>query len=178
MRPLGSHAATVPTHGVRRERDGAALATPSDMSHALGPNTRLIESFLARVARLSHAELKRVVQTWRHGGWRSDAWYAAEDAVGEAIARTRRDDEMWLLQDEIYALFRGTPWYQLADAPPEVASQYLVTTAAVALLVAEALDREHLRTLYAPFAETISLAALALTPRGFDVDLELPDARA
>jgi hypothetical protein len=74
---------------------------------------------------------------------------------------------MWLLQDAIYQIFRGSTWYdahQPGTAPPpaEAAAQYLATTAAVALMVADVLPAGTLTLMYAPFRDTIRMADLAL----------------
>lgn len=132
------------------------------MALSYGPNARLVQRFLDRIATFTVDDFGAIVRSWRDTLRKSDEWYAAEDGVGEAIARTRRDGEMWVLQDQLYAIFRGAPWYQQNAAAPEVAAQYLATTAAVALMVADALPAEQLRTLYAPFADAIPLAELAL----------------
>ena len=133
------------------------------MARPYGPNSRLIERFLDRLAHMQLADFGDVVRRWRAALAAGPAWYAAEDAVGDAIAQTRRDDAMWVLQDHIYAVFRDTPWYASAasgptPAPPEVASQYLATSAAVALLVADVLAAEHLNALYAPFAAALAVS--------------------
>jgi hypothetical protein len=137
------------------------------MARPFGPNTRLIERFLERLAHMDVGEYGGVVQRWRDALAAENGWYAAEDAVGDAIAATRRDGEMWLLQDRLYAIFRDAPWYTrqplgAPHAPPEVASQYLATSAAVALLVADVLEAKHLNVLYGPFAAAIPLTDVAL----------------
>lgn len=136
------------------------------MAHPFGPNGRLVERFLDRLAQLTPDELTAIVQRWRDTLRKTDAWYSAEDAVGEAVARTRRDGETWVLQDRLYAVFREMPWFTDrapgTPAPAEVASQYLATTAAVALLVADVLTAAQLTTLYAPFAEVLPIADVAL----------------
>ena len=141
-----------------------ALRHARRMERPFGPNSTLVERYLAQLARLTAADFAAIVVRWRDGLRKSDAWYAAEDAVGDGIARTRRDDEMWLVQDRLYALFRGTPWYQQRVTPPEVATQYLANSAAMALMVADAIPRDALAILYAPFAEAIPLADLVLEP--------------
>jgi hypothetical protein len=137
------------------------------MSRMYGPNTRLIDRFLERLATLELDDFAAIVTRWRQAGGATEVWCAAEDAVGDAIATTRRDDEMWQLHDRLYASFRNAPWYtrRPADAPtapPEAASQYVATSAAVALLVADVLSAAHLNALYGPFAEAIPLADVAL----------------
>jgi hypothetical protein len=126
-----------------------------------------VERFLQRIAALDLEEFRDVVRVWRDRLRRNDAWYAAEDAVGVAVGLTQRNDEMWRLQDAIYDLFRGAPWYGRrlppeVVSPPEAAAQYLATTAAMALMVADALPREHLATVYEPFQDTIPIADVAM----------------
>ena len=137
------------------------------MSRPFGPSGRLVERFLERLAQLGIDDFDEVVRQWRITLRDSDAWYAAEDAVGEAIARTRRDGAMWILQDRIYEVFRGGTWYEhrapgAPVAPSEMAAQYLSTTAGVALLVADELPATVLRTLYEPFRKTIPMTEVAL----------------
>jgi len=136
------------------------------MSPSYGPMERLVERFLDRLAQLDLDDFADVVQLWRDTLRHDDAWYAAEDAIGDAVAHTRRDGPMWNVQDAVYAIFRGAPWYGKQPvakrAPSEFAAQYLAQTAGVALLVADALAAEQLRTIFAPFAEIIPLHELAL----------------
>jgi len=137
------------------------------VSHPFGPSGRLVDRFLERLAQLGIADFNVVVQRWRTTLRDSDDWYAAEDAVGEAIARTRRDGAMWVLQDRIYEIFRGGTWYEhrapgAPVAPSEMAAQYLATTTSVALLVADALPATVLTTLYEPFREAIPMTEVAL----------------
>ncbi len=136
------------------------------MSAELGPTGRMVERFLARLCELDLAQWADVVRAWRDTLRRTDAWASAEDAVGDAIARTGRHDAQWALQDRLYELFRASPWHTnpRANGNPgtEAAAQYLAGTAAFALLMGDAIDAEALRTLYAPFAGVIPLPELAL----------------
>jgi len=132
-----------------------------------GPSGRFVERFLDRLAQFRLEDFEAVVRRWRVTLRDSDAWYAAEDAVGDAVARTRRDGVMWTVQDRIYEVFRGSTWYEQRPpgtpvAPSEMAAQYLATTAVVALLVADVLPGAALGVLYAPFRDAIPLAELAL----------------
>jgi hypothetical protein len=146
------------------------------MAGEFGPNSVAIESFLDQLARLSLAQFTDAIRTWREALRRTDAWYAAEDAVGEALARTARHDEEWRLHDRLYEIFRSSAWHADVDveraagsehAPSsEPAAQYLAGTAAFALLVFDALSGAHLATLYAPFATLIPLASLGLRAPG------------
>lgn len=132
-----------------------------------GPDSALIERFLERLQELEFEQLTRVVASWREALRRSDNWYAAEDAVGDAIARLHRHDDQWRLQGRVYDHLRRTTWYH--DAHPassvsgtEAAAQYLASTAAFALLVADRLTRAQLATLYAPFVSVIPPASIGL----------------
>ena len=135
------------------------------MTAELGPTERLVERFLGRLCGLDLAQWSEVVRAWRDTLRRTDAWASAEDAVGDAIARTGRHEEQWRLQDRLYELFRTTPWHTHpganASAGTEAAAQYLASSAAFALLLGDAIGSEALRTLYAPFASVIPLPALA-----------------
>jgi hypothetical protein len=136
------------------------------MADEAGPTGRMVEQFLARLCELDLAQWADVVRAWRDTLRRTDVWAAAEDAVGDAIARTGRHDAQWQLQERLYELFRASPWHTIprANATPgtEAAAQYLASSAAFALLMGDAIGSEALRTLYAPFAGVIPLAALAL----------------
>lgn len=136
-----------------------------------GPNTALIERFLERFQELGIEQITRVVATWREALRRSDNWYAAEDAVGDAIARLRRHDEQWRLQGRVYDHFRRSSWFREGSPATtasglEAAAQYLASTAAFALLVADRLTRAQLSTLYGPFAPVIPPASIALDAAG------------
>jgi hypothetical protein len=133
-----------------------------------GPNSELVERFLARLARLSHTEISAAVAAWRDGLRCTNAWYTAEDEVGDALTATRRHDEEWRLQEHLYELFRRASWRLERPVSPtttetsDAAAQYLASTAAFALMVADALSVQGLTTLYAPFAEVVPLGELGL----------------
>ena len=132
-----------------------------------GPNSELVEQFLARLARLDHARISAIVAIWRDGLRRTDAWYGAEDEVGDALTATRRHDEEWRLQERLYELFRRATWSIERKACPtspatEAAAQYLASTAAFALMVVDVLSARSFATLYAPFAVDIPVAELGL----------------
>jgi hypothetical protein len=137
------------------------------MAGELGPNGAMVERFLERLPEVGLAQWGDVVRSWRDTLRRTDEWAGAEDAVGDAIARTGRHDAQCDLQDRLYLLCKRSPWFTTGAAPgaaagTEAAAHYLASTAAFALLVADALPREALRALYAPFAATIPLPELAL----------------
>lgn len=133
-----------------------------------GPNSELVERFLARLARLNHTEISAAVAAWRDGLRCTNAWYTAEDEVGDALTVTRRHDEEWRLQEHLYELFRRASWRLERPVSPtttetsDAAAQYLASTAAFALMVADALSVQGLTTLYAPFAEVVPLGELGL----------------
>ena len=134
---------------------------------ALEPNGPIVEAFLARLARLDLAQYGAAIRRWRDELRRTDAWCAAEDAVGEAIAETGRHDAHWRMQERLFELFHASPWYTDRDAQAralgsEPAAHYLASSAAVALLVADAIDAGALRTLYAPFERVIPYLELEL----------------
>jgi hypothetical protein len=137
------------------------------MAGELGPNGAMVERFLERLPELDLAQWADVVRSWRDTLRRTDEWADAEDAVGEAITRTGRHDAQCDLQDRLYQLFKRSPWHTNRHTPAtaagtEAAAHYLASTAAFGLLVADALPREALRALYAPFAAMIPLPELAL----------------
>ena len=137
------------------------------MTISFGPNSELVERFLGRLATLDLSQLGEVITTWRAHLRRTDEWYGAEDALGEAIARTRRYDEQRRLQDQLYELFRRSSWYTSLEPGTlvpacEAAAQYLASVAAFAVLVADAISPRHFAILYTPFAETITLHDLGL----------------
>ena len=133
-----------------------------------GPNSELVERFLARLARLNHTEISAAVAALRDGLRCTNAWYTAEDEVGEALTATRRHDEEWRLQEHLYELFRRASWRIERPVSPtttetsDAAAQYLASTAAFALMVSDALPVQGLTTLYAPFAEVVPLGELGL----------------
>jgi hypothetical protein len=137
------------------------------MQRRLGPNATIVERFLNRLAALEFEQISTVVLTWRERLRRTDGWYAAEDAVGDAIAKTRRHDGQWYLQGQIYEMFRNSSWYTQAKpasavAGTEAAAQYLASTAAFALLVSDVLSPTELGVLYAPYGAVIPIGELGL----------------
>jgi hypothetical protein len=151
-------------------------------SHPLGPNGRFVDRFLAQVAVLQAADVDGAVLAWRESQRAPDGtpldsappappaaradWAAAEEAAAAALVRTRRGDAAWALQDRVHAVVRHAPWRRRAGAPfagvrSAATAEYLVATAAVALVVADALPPRHLARLYAPFLALVPLTELA-----------------
>jgi hypothetical protein len=137
-----------------------------------GPNTAAIEAFLDRLAALPFSALGEVLTRWRAqmADGRAGEWFAAEDALGDAVTLTERHDLQQALLEAIYDVFRRRPWFT-AQAPSsqipgaDGSAQYLVTDAVLALLVRDQLAPHTFNTLYAPFAEWIPLAALPAPTR-------------
>ena len=146
-------------------------------SHPLGPNGRFVDRFLAQVAVLQAAEVDGAVLAWRESQRAADGsapapptaradWAAAEEAAAAALVRTRRGDAAWALQDRVHTVVRHAPWRRRPGAPfagvrSAATAEYLVATAAVALVVADALPPRHLARLYAPFLALVPLAEVA-----------------
>src|SRR5438067_1582974 len=79
--------------------------------------------------------------------------------------RTRRGEVAWTLQERVHAMFQRAAWRRFRPAGfaalrSAVTAEYLIGTAAVALLVADALPARHLARLYAPFVSVVPLATL------------------
>lgn len=142
--------------------------------HELGPNGHAVSHFLRRVAELPAADVDAAVRVWRDAqrGRAPDdagggaAWAAAEDAAASALVRTARGEAVWVLEERVHDAFRRAPWRRargagFAAVRSEATAQYLVATAAAALLLADALSPRHLATLYAPFRALVPLAELA-----------------
>jgi hypothetical protein len=126
------------------------------MSHRFGASDASLERFLTQLAELRSADHGAVVRAWAAGQRLDDAWAAAEDAVGDAVARAGRTNDLWRLQELIYGIFhraRRDAW-RTADRltqRTDAAAQYLATAAAGALLVADVIDPRHVATLYSPY---------------------------
>lgn len=145
-----------------------------------GPHGGTVDRFLERMAAMEAAEVDAAVHAWRESQRAADpasgvgrgSWSAAEDAAAEALVRTGRSDEAWMLQERIHTVFRRAPWRRAllagtagaAGVRSEATAQYLAATATVALLLADALPPRHLATLYSPFHALIPLADLAPAP--------------
>lgn len=95
-----------------------------------------------------------MLSAWRQAPHNTPAWRDAEDAVGDAIARTRRHDVLERLREVVHAtVLKGVPFGGL-EARDAAAVEYLAGAAVGALLVRDALSASHARTLRAPFART------------------------
>jgi hypothetical protein len=114
-----------------------------------------VDAFLARLAALPPRELTDVLRAWRLAPHRAPAWRDAEDAVGDAIARTRRHAALERLRDVVHATVRTAAPYGGLGARDAAAVEYLAGAAIGALLVRDALTPSHARTLRAPFVRAV-----------------------
>ena len=137
-------------------------------------NDELVGCFLEHVVRLAPGDVDGAVQTWREAQREAqrtaDGWVAAEEAAVEALMRTQRGEVAWTLQERVHAMFQRAAWRRFRPAGfaalrSAVTAEYLIGTAAVALLVADALPARHLARLYAPFVSVVPLAELGRAPR-------------
>jgi len=127
-----------------------------------GPNTGLVDSFLVRLARASHHDLRRALDRWHEtleaaGG---TPWARAEDATARAIAESDRRRAHELAADRLGDLAHHAGWFRPVPPPaaaplPEACVEYVAASALTALLVRDRLSPEDFSTLYAPFAEVI-----------------------
>jgi len=155
------------------ERLRAPLATrvitrlsTSVASHPLGPNGRFVDLFLDRVSAMTPADVDAAVVSWRESQHAPRDWAAAEEAAATALVRTERGEAAWTLQDRIHAVVCGPQWARqraasLGALRSAVTAEYLVASAALALLVADVLPPRHLARLYAPFLASVPLAEIS-----------------
>ena len=135
--------------------------------------TRTALKFVGRLAQLDLDAVCAVVASW-HQTMRveTDAWFAAEEAVGEAIVASGRRAEQEPLLLYVAQAFARAVWYgpdgrRAVVAPErrvgatEATGQYLATLAMLALLVRDHLEAATFDLLYRPFAAHIPPAELA-----------------
>jgi hypothetical protein len=149
-----------PCSGADVDAEGQRSSRSRRMPHRFGSRAVSLDHFLSRLADLSPADHGAVVRAWSSVQRLDDAWAAAEDAVGDAVARSGRTNELWRLQELIYGVFQRAnrdAWRTPARLTQrtDAAAQYLATAAAGALLVADVIDQRHVATLYAPYRAVI-----------------------
>ena len=147
--------------------DGDASAGP-----IAGPGAA--RRFVGRLAQLDVAAARTAVADW-HQTMRAEpeAWFASEEALGQAVVSSgRRVEQEPLLMDVAQAFARAV-WYgpeargahvpapELRVRSSEAAGQYLATVAMLAVLVRDHLEPATFARLYRPFAAFIPPAALA-----------------
>jgi hypothetical protein len=144
---------------------------PSDPNHTIAGRGAAAR-FVGRVAQLDLAAVQHAVATWRQRmrvGY--DGWFAAEDAVAQAIVRSGRQIEQRPLLIHMADAFSQRVWTgghrddtgaaeQLVRAT-EASGQYLATLAMLALLVRDHLDAATFDRVYEPFAALIPIKELA-----------------
>jgi hypothetical protein len=115
--------------------------------------------------------LDDVLARWRAQATdgQGEAWFAAEDALGDAITATARHDAQQAVLAAMYELFLRRPGRSgharsLDDPGSDASTQYVATAALLALLVRDSLAPETVNTLYAPFEDWLPLATLGACP--------------
>jgi hypothetical protein len=161
-----SRAPTGSEHG-RRSGLGAPQG-PSDVIAGRGAAAR----FVGRVAQLDHEAVRDAVAAWRQN-MRSayDTWFAAEDAVAQAIVRSGRHIEQRPLLIHMADAFSQRVWVgrprvesgaaERVVHATEASGQYLATLAMLAILVRDHLDVATFEQVYQPFAALIPITELA-----------------
>ncbi len=131
--------------------------------------------FVGRVAQLEPEAVRAVVGTWRETmRAESAAWFAAEEAVAQALVASGRHHEQGPLLMYIAEAFAHHVWHSGrahltlgAPAPEqrvratEASGRYLGTLAMLALLVRDHLEPATFEMLYRPFATLVPGAELA-----------------
>ena len=127
------------------------------------------------VGRLSHLDREAglaAITTW-HGlvTVEGRSWFAAEDAVAQAIVAAGRQREQRSLLVQVADAFAHDVWYGAAGRrgrPPEsevrateASGQYVATLAMLALLTRDQLEPATFELLYRPFAAAIPVEDLA-----------------
>src|SRR4051812_19381724 len=151
----------------RRSGQGSQQG-PSDFIAGRGAAAR----FVGRVAQLDHEAVRDAVAAWRQN-MRSayDTWFAAEDAVAQAIVRSGRHTEQRPLLIHMADAFSQRVWTgrpRVESGPAErvvhateASGQYLATLAMLAILVRDHLDAGTFEQVYQPFAALIPITELA-----------------
>lgn len=128
--------------------------------------------FVGRVAQLDHEAVHHAVATWRHDMRTAyDSWFAAEDAVAQAIVSSGRHAEQRPLLIHMADAFSQRVWTggprgesgtaERVVHATEASGQYLATLAMLAVLVRDHLDPATFEQVYQPFAVLIPLTELA-----------------
>jgi hypothetical protein len=133
------------------------------MDQEYGPNSAQIHRFFSRLETLSMRDLGTAVAVWREKSL--DGWHAADDAVSNAIASSRREAERDAITARLYEVFRWAPWYKASQPESlvpgsEASAQYVASVALFALLVRDLIGQRVFQTLYRPFASLIGLDEL------------------
>ena len=183
--PVGDQSGAQPRYATSDATEARDVArafetTSSSGDPSAGPNAgpSAARKFVGRLAQLDVAAARTAVADW-HQTMRAEpeAWFAAEEALGQAVVTSgRRAAQEPLLMDVAQAFARAV-WYGAeargAHAPvpvpapelrvraSEAAGQYLATVAMLAVLVRDHLDPATFALLYRPFALLIPPAALA-----------------
>lgn len=168
--PSGQPARLLPSHPL----DAPAVLADAPVGGApRSAGTRTALKFVGRLAQLDLDAVCAVVASW-HQTMRAetDAWFAAEEALGEAVVASGRRAEQEPLLMHVAQAFARAVWYgpegrRAAPAPErrvgatEATGQYLATLAMLALLTRDHIEATTFDLLYRPFAAHIPPAELA-----------------
>ncbi len=160
-------------HPRGRPRGDARSDAPDGAPAAAG--RAAASKFVGRVAQLDPEAVRAVVGTWRETmPIESAAWFAAEEAVAQALVASGRHHEQGPLLMYIAEAFAHHVWHSGrahltlgAPAPEqrvratEASGRYLGTLAMLALLVRDHLEPATFEVLYRPFATLVPGAELA-----------------
>jgi hypothetical protein len=141
----------------RASLPAAVLAEVAENERARD-NALAAAKFLGRIAQLELEQLGVAVQAWHSAVGRD--WFAAEDAVAQAVIDSARAAEQEVLLEHIAQLFRSVPWFTPEEPGARVnasepSGQYVTTLAMLALLVRDRLSPAEFELLYRPFATLI-----------------------
>jgi hypothetical protein len=140
--------------------------------HDVIAGRRAAAKFVGRVAQLDHDAVREVVATWRQSMRAAyDSWFAAEDAVAQAIASSGRHVEQRPLLMHVADAFSQRVWPGGGDErsgaaerhvhATEASGQYLATLAMLAVLVRDHLDAATFDQVYEPFGRLVPISELA-----------------
>lgn len=135
-------------------------------AHPYGPNTAAVRRFLQRLAALPAPQWALASEQYRDGQ-RAASFGLADDALALAIQETGRDDARRAvvgptlrLAESVRADLVAGRTEAIADSTDADSLAESALAAILALIVRDALEREHFDTLYAPFQVLIAPESL------------------
>jgi hypothetical protein len=128
-----------------------------------GPRTLAVRRFLEAIQGLTIEQWREVIRAWR--ATVTDAWHDADSAVAAAVAESERRQAREELLSELGDITRRIRWNGgettgTSAQATESTALYVVSLAAVALLVRDRITRRHFDALYSPFMGVIPLATI------------------
>jgi hypothetical protein len=144
---------------------GAEASEPAEDEGEFGPNTDLVEQLFDRLNRITGAEVSALVLAWR-GQPKEDLRLAHRNLQKLADEDASWKGQLQKAQDEVLAWINGNSTraastsVPVAPAGPREVAGPAIADAVAALVMADVLESEDARTLYAPWAEVIKEPAL------------------